>query len=522
MHQPQPDVLPPPRPLAVAVLVAMLIVFWWTVGGLAEHGWRKYGTGWDLAIFDQAVWLAAHGRELWLTTRNIDVFSHHLNLWLWPVAGLYRLWPTPLTLIWLQAVAVGLAAVPVYLYARDLTRGEVAALAWAWLYLSYPATQYLGMTEFYFESLAVPLLTTAIWLAHRGRWRAMWVVLVLALLTKEDTGLAVAGVGLWLLLSGRRRQGWPVLVTGLGYTLVAIKLVMPAFARTTGRAFYLDMWYAHLGDSLGALVLSPVLRPTAFWGSVLQPANLTLLRDLLLPLAVLPLAAPGLAAGAGLVLWRNLISEFSATHTIVAHYQALAIPFVLLAAAAGGAWWSGRLAGWGVRPAVARCLPPAAALTATFALPILVTAWLPDRPDLAPISPVSMVRYPVYRDYVTDHKPWAEACDRLLATIPPDASVSAQVQLVAHISGRERAYLFPCPFYWGIPTFDDPEKLTPAILLEGLKRHPIDYLLLRRTPKDAYPLSATRYQEALRTISESGLYELAGDIGEVVLYRRRG
>ncbi|MCZ7599401.1 MAG: hypothetical protein M5U09_19120 [Gammaproteobacteria bacterium] len=70
----------------MACLVAGMLVFAWTIGTLAVGRYRLCVATWDLAIFDQACWLLSHGEGLFLTTRNMPIFEHHLNLWLlrWP------------------------------------------------------------------------------------------------------------------------------------------------------------------------------------------------------------------------------------------------------------------------------------------------------------------------------------------------------------------------------------------------------------------------------------------------------
>ncbi len=174
---PEPAALPPPRPLAVACLVTAMLVFAGSIGTLAVGRCRLHVATWDLAIFDQACWLLAHGEGTLLTTRNMPVFAHHLNLWLLPLAVLYRLVPGPATLLVVPTLAATAAAIPLFALARRLTRSDACATIWALLYLSYPPLGRMLLHDFHCEPLALPCFVAPSCSRTRsagGRWGSGW------------------------------------------------------------------------------------------------------------------------------------------------------------------------------------------------------------------------------------------------------------------------------------------------------------------------------------------------------------
>ncbi len=516
----------PPRPWAVAGLLTAIGIYIWCVGGLATTAYRVYLASFDLALYDQAVWLVAHGRWPLSSIFGNTLMATHLQPFVLPLAALYRLAPGPQTLIWVEVVAVALGAVPVYLLARSLTRSDLAAFAWALVYVNYPAAQYLVLHDFHFQPLAVPLFLCAVWLANERRWRPMAAMLVLAAGTQEDAGLAIAGFGLGLVALGQRRIGAWTAVAGLAYTLVAVKLVMPRFSPQGHETYYVGMYFGHLGQSLTDVMLSPLLRPAAWWGSLAQPVNARLLVALLGPVAFLTLAKPSWALGALGTLYFNLLGTFWATHTIENHYQGFVIPFVFAAAVGGGAWLSARLAQAGARPAVAWATPPLLALFCTLAMPQLETAWAAPATGGGytpwfPAVPTSPLRRPRQEAAWRRNHPWAAECDRLVARIGPEDSVSAPPRLLHHVSGRLRAYRFPCPFYMLLEGFETFGDFTVDRFRAGLERADVDWVLLLTQPNSPAPLDGPGYAGALAAVAAGDRYELVEDTGALRLYRRR-
>ena len=69
----------------------------------------------------------------------------------------------------MQAVAVALGAVPVFLLARKHLGSEWAGLGFALAYLLYPPTQWLVVDDFHPVALATPLLLAAFWFLDEDR-----------------------------------------------------------------------------------------------------------------------------------------------------------------------------------------------------------------------------------------------------------------------------------------------------------------------------------------------------------------
>ena len=89
----------------------------------------------DLGIFQQAVWLMAHGETPFVTVRGMNILGDHFTPILYLLAIPYRFWAHPFWLFLAQTVALAAGVLPLYRMALRHTGKEWAATAIAIGYL---------------------------------------------------------------------------------------------------------------------------------------------------------------------------------------------------------------------------------------------------------------------------------------------------------------------------------------------------------------------------------------------------
>ncbi len=399
-------------------------------GALATLQHRAFETGrFDLGNLTQAVWSTAHGDFLQVTSLRgpqISRLGAHFDPLVAALAPLWWVWPDPSLLLVAQAVAVALGALPVYLLARKHLGSDWAGLGFALVYLLYAPTQWLVLDDFHPVAFATPLLLAAIWFLDEGRLAPFVVVAALACLTKEQVGLTVAVLGLWFgIKHGRRYAGAAIAGAGVAVALVATVVVVPRYAPGEGSPFAAR--YDAVGGSPAGMLKTLVTHPLRLLEEAVQGRDLSYLRDLLLPLAALPLLAPLLALTALPELALNTLSSTRTQTSVHFHYTAAAIPGLVAAAVYGVALVRRR------RPAAASVLVRLAVVTAVVSGvllgPLPVWRHVPFGETLAT------------RDHVADRHD--RIAGRVLRLIPADAAVSATNTLGAHLSERKRIFSFP-------------------------------------------------------------------------------
>src|SRR5207302_2971450 len=199
---------------------------------------RAFNTGrFDLGNMTQAVWATAHGHFLEVTNlagQQPSRLGSHFDPILAALAPLWLAWPSPDMLMTVQAIAVGLGALPVFWLARKHLDSQHAALGFALAYLLYPATEWLTLNEFHPVAFACPLLLFAFWYLDEDRLLPFSGFALAAIACKEEIGLVVAGFGLWYLISRRRlRMGAGIVAAGVAASAIAVEVVVPHFSGST-------------------------------------------------------------------------------------------------------------------------------------------------------------------------------------------------------------------------------------------------------------------------------------------------
>jgi uncharacterized membrane protein len=477
----RPYALPAPssgRAVAIGVVSYAAVFSFVTV---TRH-WALRTHALDLGYYVQLLWSLGRGLGARVSLPEMHAWGDHFSPTLYLLLPLATAFPGALFLLVAQSVAFALGALPLFAVARRRLGSEGPAAAFALLYLLSPTLHGINLRDFHAAALAIPLLLTAVYCVEAGRMGWFLVALALTLGCREDAALAGIGLGLWIALSRRRwLWGLGVAAGSLAFLLLATGVLMPHFR---GAPYPHLGRYAHLGGSLGEIVLTMLLRPGEVLGLMASAEKLRYLLALLAPLGGLPLLRPLELLPAVPTLVHNLVSQDPVLFSFRSQYNAFVLPFLLVGAVSGYARLSSRLEVGGRRLR-------SVALGLAFLLSLALTSRTLN--DLA-----------VNRWWLGERQRAAHA---LLARVPPEPPVSTQERLVPHLATRPKVFVFPV----------------------GLEQS--EYVLLDEA---AYPwrdLPGVRLERrrggAILTVTGSDRaavyrYELVGEAQGYVLLRRAG
>ncbi|MGW4160705.1 DUF2079 domain-containing protein [Streptomyces sp. NPDC004788] len=453
-------------------------------------------TGYDLGIFEQAVRAYAELRAPVVPLRGegFDLLGDHFHPLLAVLAPLYRLFPSPLTLLVAQSALLALGAVPLTRWAVRAVGPRAAHAVAAGYGLSWGIASAAAF-DFHEVALAVPLLAWSLEALGRRRWRAAVAWAAPLLLVKEDLGFTLAAVGAYIALTGRtdrgaRRLGLATVAAGLLGSALEIKVILPALAPTGGYAHGGQLAAAH-GSLLSALAHAPLdlLRPDLKATTlilVFAPSALLALRS---PLALIALPTLG---------WR-MASENVFHWGTAFHYSAILMPVVFagLLDVLGREGHEGRE---GDRRQVRAALATVLAVTAV----------------LVPSFPLAQLA-----QRATWHTtPHLEAARALLARIPDGATVAASNRLAPQLTSRCTVVLFPT-FPVGGRLYEYRRKDLPPPTAEWIIHDPeAPEAWPYRRGHWPYPLE--QQQAELAAAQRTYGYELVARRDGITLLRRRG
>ena len=479
-----------PLTLVLVLAGAWAALFSWL--SVARH--ESWWTGrFDLGNMVQAIWNTAHGDFLMATNTAGDQVSRlgsHVDPLLVVLVPFQWMTDSAVPLLVAQAVIVAAGAVPAFLLGRRWLGDDRLAVAGALMWLLYAPIQWAVVTDLHAVTLAAPLLMLAIWAAEaRNDW-VLGISVALALLGKEQVGLALVIFGIWIMVRHRRWiAGAVVSVASLAWTLLCVLVIIPSAGSGVPAPF--GERFGRFGDTPSQAFVGALSNPIDVITTVGGWSRLSYLLALLLPLLLLPLFAPLLAAAALPDLMLNMLADWWPNYSIEFHYAAVASPFLVAGAMLGLAGLRRRS-----RPAwLARILAPAGALAvvliAAGALGTIITG---PMPFFGPLSDATQSRLDQYRPTPLH----AQALEAGADLIPDDAIVSAGNNPGGHLSARRRVLVFP--------------EIGDA-----------DWVMVDRTrPNVLDRLDPVGFSLALERLATGGEFRLVYDRDGVMVFRRDG
>lgn len=407
-------------------MVAAYVAVFLTLSLLRYSNFR--GSGLDTAIYNQVIWLFSRFKAPVSTLRGMHFFGDHLSPMLVLLAPLGWLGKgKPPAVLTVQTLALAAGAIPVYLLSVRKLHSRWAGLGLAAAYLLYPALQNLNLADFHPEALGTVFLLFAFLAIDKRSFGWFYALCVLTVITKEDMALPVLVLGIVVYFLYDKRAGAMAAIGSAVYFLAAVLLLIPWFAPA---GYQYSSRLTAFGSTTGEAVKNFFLKPRNTLGVIATRENLRYFFDLLAPVAFLSFFAPVFLLPALPAFLVNVISDFQPQHTIFQQYTVAIIPFVFIAVVFGlkrfGKWSEGAF-----RPGFVT----GGVVAVVLACSIAGNFYLSPSPISAEFRGAS---------YGSDRH--ITAMRRGLDRIPPNASVSAQTYLLAHLSNRRELYQFPEPF----------------------------------------------------------------------------
>lgn len=214
-----------------AVLMVVLVTA--MLATLSVPRYRAYNASmFDLGHMSQAIWSSTQGSPLEFSYRGntMSRLALHVELIYFLLTPLYRLAPSPITLLIVQAALFGAGAFPLYALAKRRIGDRHAARLVTLIYLLYPVAHLAVLFDFHGDTLATPLLLFAFEALDREDWRRYWPYVILSLSCKVTVAVPVCLSGTFLWLRGRREVGIRIFFLGLIWGSLTLLVVRRAFA----------------------------------------------------------------------------------------------------------------------------------------------------------------------------------------------------------------------------------------------------------------------------------------------------
>jgi uncharacterized membrane protein len=283
----------------------------------------------DLGIYDQVVYLMSQGKPPISSLLGFHHMGNHAAWAVYPLALLYKIYPSAYWLLAVQAISLSLGAVPTYYLALQAGLKQSQAVTMSAVYLLYPLVFNVNLFEFHPEVMALPVFLGVVLAARLGKFVWFCVGTIFILGCKAVLSLTVAAMGFWLLFFEKRRgYGIFALIAGISWFLIATQVVIPAFSR--GEVAAVER-YSYLGNSVTEIASNFLLKPQIILGRFFSFKVLEYVALLIAPViwGLSPQhLAPLLAAIPTLII--NILSDKSTQRDLIHQYSLPIFPFLML------------------------------------------------------------------------------------------------------------------------------------------------------------------------------------------------
>jgi len=437
----------------------------------------------DLGVFANACWNTLHGNILYDSVKGAPYLADHFQPILILMSPLLLLWNNAAALVAIQSAGLALAVPPLFWLVKKSTDQGALAAALCLLYLTSPFLAAINVFDLHPESLAIPIFLWGLWFLETNRLVAFFSACLVSLLLKEDVPFALTALGLMLTLSpSRRKIGAALAILAIASFIVETQIIIPHFLKAPS-SVHLSR-YSHLGESyldiLSNIVYDPVrivhglIFPAEKWWAFLKYLGSMAFLPLLDPLDFFP----GLAA-----LLPHLLSRYSGQYTLSGQYSALSLPFALFASAKG-------LPRLLKHQGLTRLFPEG-----SNGASLGISTWL-----LAGCLLLSGNAL-LFSSRYGKSPDWKRVKEffLLIQSIPPEASVRSQSDLLPQVCMRKRSPLFaPYEQYKDLPLFEPSRAETDYILLD--------------LDGNCWPMTAQSFKSEVERLGEEGHYRLLRDV----------
>ena len=312
---------------------------WWLYQSHLYYQGFRLGFN-DFGHFTQRIANTAAGRGFLLETPVLPIFWDHFNPGLALLVPAWWIWPSVTLVFVLQSLSLALPALLLASIVRKLEGSHATATFWGLAWLLHPSIGQMNIAYTYGwhpVTVAIPLLLLAYRLLLSARFLSATLTTIVACSFEEGVLVVVGCFAAAMFLRtvvGRKSGVTSKSVLELRAWLAVFLIATVAFGiiySTSGLARFQTGRFARLGGSGLEIVLSPILKPTEFWGLLFRVRNAAFLSLLFAPFMVAGihrspwhLLAVALPIGV-LVVWEHLPAQ-----SIAFQYAACLLPVLFL------------------------------------------------------------------------------------------------------------------------------------------------------------------------------------------------
>lgn len=268
-----------------------------TFSSICIYKYINFGyNGLDLAIFNQVFYNSAHGQLFVSSIHEPSYLGDHFKPIILLLLPFYLLYQSPITLLIIQTIFLGLAAWPLYLIAKKIFQKPQYYLLMPFAYLFNPFIHNINLYEFHLVPISIFLIFFAYYFYQKEKFYPFITFIILALMTREDVTLFIFCFALFILVDCYKKKkkilwSWvaTLLILSIFWFLAALKIIA---SFNPGGNYKFLFYYSWLGNSIPEIIKNIFVHPLIIINHLLTYTNLEMILGFLTPFLFLPLLNP--------------------------------------------------------------------------------------------------------------------------------------------------------------------------------------------------------------------------------------
>ncbi len=283
----------------------------------------------DLGIFNQVSFNSINGNLFYFTIHPHSYLGDHFALFLIFLLPFYKLFSSPLCLLFLQTLIIALCAIPIRLIAKHALNKSWALII-PLLWLINPLVINMNFFEFHLLPFGLFLLLFTIYFYLKKRFNLFLLFTLLSLTVREDIAIVIFMFSILALIEKRKIKWiiWPV-VLSMGWFVLAQNIIQK-FNPTGGYKFI--AYYNWIGgNSLLEIFENYLIHPWQTIAHIFSLNNIIMALALLMPFGFIPILKPKyLLLALGPFLQFALLKNYGGYTVLATHYACLFLPALIL------------------------------------------------------------------------------------------------------------------------------------------------------------------------------------------------
>jgi uncharacterized membrane protein len=285
--------------------------------------------GFDLAIFNQVFYNSSLGNLFDLSIHPPTYLGDHFTPIILLLLPIYFIFKSPIILLFLQALFLALAAIPLYLIAKNHLN-PTNTLFIIILYLFNPVILNIALFEFHLLTLVPFFIFWTFYFYDKKKFIPFLIFCILSLLIREDIALIIFMFGI---LAAWERKNLkfilsPILLSSI-YFMTALKLVS-YFSPYDNYKFLI--YYQWLGNNFPEIITNFFLKFHLVFQHIFTFQTMEMILGFFMVFLFIPLLKPKYLLLSSVVFLQISLSGISSGVILQTHYGAIFITVLAIAA----------------------------------------------------------------------------------------------------------------------------------------------------------------------------------------------